>query len=144
MSTALPMLECQYRVSALSGMYDSRSRKPQCVLWTLWWLGRVDRNIRHNKKLDQDALNKGTVHLSRVSKRRSLNPSRSVHLRPLCFALGSRRAASATWDLLPLPPRLDWLRTNGVNTNGAAAKTNIFDRLGKKVHPGTFGNIKVG
>ena len=25
-----------------------------------------------------------------------------------------------------------WLRTNGVNTNGAAAKAMNFDRLGKK------------
>ena len=37
-----------------------------------------------------------------------------------------------------------WLRTNGVNTNGAAAKVMNFDRLGEKVHPGTFGNLKVG
>ena len=39
---------------------------------------------------------------------------------------------------------LSWLRTNGVNTNGAAAKVFAFDRLGKKVRPGTFGEIKVG
>ena len=32
-----------------------------------------------------------------------------------------------------------WLRTNGVNIDGAAAKVMIFDRLGKKVRPGTFG-----
>ena len=37
-----------------------------------------------------------------------------------------------------------WLRTNRVNTNGAAAKVMSFDGLGKKVRPGTFGNIKVG
>ena len=37
-----------------------------------------------------------------------------------------------------------WLRTNGVNTNGAAAKVMTFDSLGKKVRPGTLGNIKVG
>ena len=37
-----------------------------------------------------------------------------------------------------------WLRTNGVNTNGAAAKVINFDRLGKKVRPGTFGKTKVG
>ena len=43
-----------------------------------------------------------------------------------------------------IPPAIAWLRTNGVNTNGAAAKVMIFDRLGKKVHPGTFGKIKVG
>ena len=36
-------------------------------------------------------------------------------------------------------PRLEpWLRTNGVNTNGAAAKVINFDRLGKKVRPGTL------
>ena len=37
-----------------------------------------------------------------------------------------------------------WLRANGVNSNGAAAKVMISDRLGKKVRPGTFGKIKVG
>ena len=37
-----------------------------------------------------------------------------------------------------------WLRTNGVNANGAAAKVMNFDRLRKKVHPGTFGKIQVG
>ena len=36
-----------------------------------------------------------------------------------------------------------WLRTNAVNINGAAKVMN-FDRLGKKVRPGTFGNIQVG
>ena len=39
------------------------------------------------------------------------------------------------------------MRTNGVNTvntNGAAAKVMNFDRLRKKVRPGTFGKIKVG
>ena len=36
------------------------------------------------------------------------------------------------------------LRTNGVNTNGAAAKVNNVDRLRKKVRPGTFGNIEAG
>ena len=37
----------------------------------------------------------------------------------------------------------NWLRTNGVNTDGAAAKVTSFDGLGKKVSPGTFGKIKV-
>ena len=37
-----------------------------------------------------------------------------------------------------------WSRTNGVDTNRAAAKVMNFDRLGKKVHPGTFGKTKVG
>ena len=37
-----------------------------------------------------------------------------------------------------------WLRANGGNTNGAAAKVTTFDRLGKKVRPGTLGNIKLG
>ena len=31
-----------------------------------------------------------------------------------------------------------WLRTNGVNADATAAKVTIFDRLGKKVRPGTF------
>ena len=37
-----------------------------------------------------------------------------------------------------------WLRTNGDNTNGAAAKVMNFDRSRKKVRPGTLGKIKVG
>ena len=37
-----------------------------------------------------------------------------------------------------------WLRTAGVNTHGAAAKVMVFDSLGKKVRPGTFGKVKVG
>ena len=32
-----------------------------------------------------------------------------------------------------------WLRTNGVNTNGASAKVMNFVRLGEKARPGTFG-----
>ena len=36
------------------------------------------------------------------------------------------------------------LRTDGVNTNGAAAKEVNLDSLRKKVRPGTFGKIKVG
>ena len=43
-----------------------------------------------------------------------------------------------------LPKSNTWLRTNGANTNGAAAKVIMFDSLGEKVRPGTFGNIKVG
>ena len=41
------------------------------------------------------------------------------------------------------PLTMPWLRTNGVNTNGAAEEVIIFDGFGKKVRPGTFGNIKV-
>ena len=40
--------------------------------------------------------------------------------------------------------RVGWLRTNGVSTDGAAARVMNFDRLWKKVLPGTFGNTKVG
>ena len=48
--------------------------------------------------------------------------------------------------VLPTPsaPSQPWLRTNGVNTNGAAAKLMTFDRLGEKVRPDIFGKIKVG
>ena len=35
-----------------------------------------------------------------------------------------------------------WLRTNGVNTDGAAAKVHDCDRLREKVRPGTFGKIR--
>ena len=41
-------------------------------------------------------------------------------------------------------PIVDWLWTNGVNTNGAAAKVVNVDRLGKKVCPGTLGKITAG
>ena len=41
-------------------------------------------------------------------------------------------------------PREPRLRTDGVNTHGAAAKVVNFGRLGKKARPGTFGNVKVG
>ena len=37
-----------------------------------------------------------------------------------------------------------WLRTTGVNTNGAVAKVINYDRLGKKVRPGTPWKINVG
>ena len=37
-----------------------------------------------------------------------------------------------------LHARLIWLRTNGVNTNGTAAKVMNFDRLGKKGTPWHF------
>ena len=37
-----------------------------------------------------------------------------------------------------------WLRTNGVNTMGPLQKLTNFDGLGKKVRPGTFGQMKVG
>ena len=36
-----------------------------------------------------------------------------------------------------------WLRTHGVNTNRAAAKVINFDRLGKKVCPGSAGKINM-
>ena len=48
--------------------------------------------------------------------------------------LGQNAAASPTYP---------WFRTNGVSTNGAAAEVMNVDRLGKKVRPGTFGNIKI-
>ena len=38
-----------------------------------------------------------------------------------------------------------WLRTNGVNTNGAAEEVMFFFYgFGKKARPGTFGKINVG
>ena len=50
----------------------------------------------------------------------------------------TRAPHTATWRAGGL-----WLRTNGVNTNGAAATVMNFDRLGKNIRPGTFGKIKV-
>ena len=70
--------------------------------------------------------------------------------------LMSRRAAggprsprwttACTWSSRvgsPSSPQVGW-RTNGVSTNGAAAEVMSFDGLGKEVHPGTFGKVKVG
>ena len=66
---------------------------------------------------------------------------------PLAKGLTVDTAASRTPfgdHPLNLEQYTTWLRTNGVNTNGAAAEVMNFDRLGKKVRPGTFGNIQVG
>ena len=60
-------------------------------------------------------------------------------------AAAHARQAVVDDDVAPLAGHAEpRLRTNGVNTNGAAAKVMNLDRLGKKVRPGTFGNIKVG
>ena len=37
-----------------------------------------------------------------------------------------------------------WSRTNGVDTNGAAAEVMNFGSLGKKLRPATFWKIEVG
>ena len=37
---------------------------------------------------------------------------------------------------------IPWLRTNRVNTNGAAAKVNMFDRLGKSYALALLGRYK--
>ena len=58
-----------------------------------------------------------------------------------CAPSPAGRAARA---LAERSRRFLWSRTNGVNTIGAAAKVTNFDRLGKKVRPGTVGKIKVG
>ena len=49
----------------------------------------------------------------------------------VAFVLGCRGRAARG-------PRVSWLRTNGVNTNGAAAKVMNFVRLGKQIRPVTF------
>ena len=59
----------------------------------------------------------------------------------------SARQSDWTHDALTLDTHdvtAFWLRRNGVNTEGAAAKVISFDRLGKRIRPGTFGKIKVG
>ena len=65
----------------------------------------------------------------------------------------SMTPAAAALDTMALPSSVSlptqemsafWLRRNGVDTNGATAKAMIFVRSGKKVGPGTFGEIKVG
>ena len=45
---------------------------------------------------------------------------------PSLVEAGPQEEGRALDDWLP------WLRTNGVNTNGAAAKVMTFDRLGKR------------
>ena len=51
--------------------------------------------------------------------------------------VASRTRCSSLKSHLPASDRLTWLRTNEVNTSGAA------DKLGKEVRPGTFGKIRV-
>ena len=74
------------------------------------------------------------VHTCTNACKRTLQAvSRMLHLQTSCIG--------------PVPSQMrciSWLRTNGVNTNGVAAKVINFDRLGKKLRPGTFGKIKVG
>ena len=61
-------------------------------------------------------------------------------------ACGSRRGAPPRSRAAPPRRRTPWpepwSRTNGVNTNGAAAKVVDCGRLEKKVRPGTFGKMK--
>ena len=58
--------------------------------------------------------------------------------------IGVSSISGFTHASISLALYLPGLRTNGVNTNGAAAKViNNFDRLGKKVRPGTSGKIHV-
>ena len=61
---------------------------------------------------------------------------------PLAEDRGSRSGPGAplTWPS-PLGAAGAWLRTDGVDTNGPAAKVKTFDRLGKTVRPGIFGKI---
>ena len=35
------------------------------------------------------------------------------------------------------------MRTNGVDTNGAAAKVTNFERVGKKARPGTLRKVNI-
>ena len=69
---------------------------------------------------------------------------------PQAVAEDEGHQAVVVHRVAPLVPRLEYasntrLRINGVNTNGAAAKVMIFERLVKKVRPGTsVGEIKVG
>ena len=75
----------------------------------------------------------------------SASPSHTLPLAlspPLPFSPSPSPSLSLS---LPLPhcpsaalPLALWLRTNGVNTNGAAAKVMIFDRLGEKGTPWHF------
>ena len=76
---------------------------------------------------------------------KALEPSKHTLLTCILYhgpIISCRSAASSA--RAPAPEQTPWLRTSGVSTNGAAATAVIFDRLGKKVRPGTFGNVKVG
>ena len=64
-----------------------------------------------------------------------------IRLCPL--SLGGRCQGCAH-HLFLWPVYESWLRTNGVSTNGTAAKVMNFDRLGKEVRGGTLGGIKAG
>ena len=69
--------------------------------------------------------------------------------RRCCRAAGrrSRRTTTTTlqsWAGGCPAGRGPWLRTDGVNTNGAAAKVTNYGTLETKVRPGTSGKIKAG
>ena len=66
----------------------------------------------------------------------------SMFLLGTSFWLSFSRKSAILMPLYPAP-MMPWLRTNGVNTNGAAAKVMNFDRLEKKVRPGTFGKSNI-
>ena len=60
-------------------------------------------------------------------------------------AEGVRRLHEELRGLHPDVPHEDlWLRTKWGDHYWDRCESNGFDRLGKKVHPGTFGEIKVG
>ena len=64
------------------------------------------------------------------------------HASKVCATVGIWHCAPRLM-LLKREARACWLRTNGVNTNGAAANVKMFDRLGKEARPGTFGNSRL-
>ena len=66
------------------------------------------------------------------------------HMARCMVLVGLPRKTNVRPDPVWKPVADTWLRTNAVNTNGAAAEVFNFDRLGKKIRPGTFGKIKAG
>ena len=82
---------------------------------------------------------KGERCLKNVSSKHR-NSQRSTSQTKSTFAESTRTGASIRQLLIRRTvAKASWLRTNGVNTSGAAAEVNSFDRLRKKVRPDTFG-----
>ena len=109
-----------------------------CILTGLVWSSNSNSNSNRNSS--QNIIRKSTdIQQSLRSLRTRIYIYSNAHATNI-FIWATSRHGPSSWKSVAAA----WLRTNGVNTNGAAAKVMIFDRFGKKLRPGTFGNIQVG
>ena len=62
-----------------------------------------------------------------------------MYIHVFCVALDLAMPSPLVEPVVVVLGDVPWVRTNGVNTNGAAAKAMNFDRLGKKVRLALLG-----